>query len=228
MSAYALIVFDMAGTTVNEDNVVYKTIHEAFAEAGYEIKLEDVLRLGAGKEKLNAIRDILKHLPPETDYQDVTAAAIHADFRQRLKVAYQDLQVSSFPGSEAFLARLRKAGIKIALNTGYDRPTAEQLLQKMNWQAGHIYDVLVTADDVDNSRPAPDMILLAMNRTQVTSSAEVVKVGDSVIDIEEGKNAACGLTIGVTTGAQSRVQLTTADPDAIVDQLSEISALVGL
>lgn len=46
--------------------------------------------------------------------------------------------------------------------------------------------------------------------------------GDSTIDIEEGKNTGCGITVGVTTGAQTREQLATASPTLIVDNLAEI------
>ena len=55
-----MIVFDMAGTTVDEDNVVYKTLQTAINKEGFEFTLEQVLAEGAGKEKLEAIKSILK------------------------------------------------------------------------------------------------------------------------------------------------------------------------
>jgi beta-phosphoglucomutase-like phosphatase (HAD superfamily) len=55
-----MIVFDMAGTTVNENNVVYKTLRKSINEAGFDFTLDHVLAEGAGKEKFQAIRDILK------------------------------------------------------------------------------------------------------------------------------------------------------------------------
>ena len=50
-----MVVFDMAGTTVNEDNVVYKTLQQVINNAGYDFTLKQVLAEGAGKEKLQAI-----------------------------------------------------------------------------------------------------------------------------------------------------------------------------
>ena len=50
----------------------------------------------------------------------------------------------------------------------------------------------------------------------------MVKIGDSCIDIEEGKNAGCLLNIGITTGAQTEIQLMEAKPDYIVHSLTEI------
>ena len=55
-----MVVFDMAGTTVDEDNVVYKTLQQVINNAGYSFTLNQVLAVGAGKEKLQAIKDILK------------------------------------------------------------------------------------------------------------------------------------------------------------------------
>ena len=55
-----MVVLDMAGTSVDEDNVVYKTLQQVINEAGHNFTLDEVLAEGAGKEKLQAIKDILK------------------------------------------------------------------------------------------------------------------------------------------------------------------------
>jgi phosphonatase-like hydrolase len=223
MKAPKLFVFDMAGTTVNENNLVYKTLYRAFLFAGFtDLELEDVLEYGAGKEKLQATRDILATVFPDAPDQRGTAERIHAHFRKSLVEAYATSPVNAFPGSEDFMAKLRAAGIKIALNTGYDRPTAQLLLGKMGWSAGVEYDVLVTATDVDRGRPYPDMIHLAMEQTGITDPALVAKVGDSAIDILEGKKAGCCFTAGITTGAQTEDQLWRAKPDAVVDELGAL------
>jgi beta-phosphoglucomutase-like phosphatase (HAD superfamily) len=62
-----LLVFDMAGTVVNEDNVVYKTLQKAINKYGYELDLNFVLEHGAGKEKHQAIKDILL----QADYDEI-------------------------------------------------------------------------------------------------------------------------------------------------------------
>ncbi|MEL4881718.1 hypothetical protein AAEH85_22465, partial [Shewanella algae] len=49
----------MAGTTIDEDNVVYKTLHQSILEVNIDVTLENVLLHGAGKEKKEAIKDIL-------------------------------------------------------------------------------------------------------------------------------------------------------------------------
>ena len=92
--------------------------------------------------------------------------------------------------------------------------------------SGEQIDGLITASDVVNGRPAPDMILLAMQNMGITDPSLVIKVGDSVIDIEEGKNAKCGLSIGITTGAQDSALLELAKPNYIVSSLHELISLI--
>ena len=115
----------------------------------------------------------------------------------------------------------------MVLNTGYDRSTAEKLIDKIGWSIGGNIDGLVTASDVSKGRPGPEMIQLAMKRTGVANAEAVVKIGDSQIDIVEGKNAECGLTFGITAGAQTEAMLRVASPSYVVQSLSEFLALIS-
>lgn len=220
-----MIVFDMAGTTVNEDNLVYRTLQETIQAAGYPVTFKEVLELGAGKEKLNAIADILAKISPELIKNDL-AKTLHTNFLARLETAYDNANVSAFDSCEPLFDELRTRGIKIVLNTGYNRKTANQLLEMIGWEVGNQIDLSVTADEVENSRPHPDMILLAMKKMGIKDAASVAKVGDSIIDIEEGQAAGCGLTVGITTGAHTEEQLLSAKPDHVIDSLEELIELL--
>jgi phosphonatase-like hydrolase len=113
------------------------------------------------------------------------------------------------------------------LNTGYTRETAQSLVDKLGWEKGKEFDLMVTATDVDKSRPSPDMIFFAMKQFDITDASTVVKVGDSIIDVEEGRNAGCGLNIGVTTGAHTYEQLQSANPEHIINNLMELLPLLS-
>ncbi len=208
----------MAGTTVDEGNVVYKTLLATLRDAGYVLDLDLVLAEGAGKEKRQAIIDILDRLGGDPKGAD----RLYIRFRDKLKIAYRDLEVKPFAGAADLIGRLRRRGVSVGLNTGYDRATAERLLDKMAWRAGEHYDFLATADDVPAGRPAPDMIHRLMEMADVELPHFVAKAGDSAVDIEEGRRADCGLTVGVTTGAQSREQLVAAGADLVVDDLASL------
>jgi len=217
-----MFVFDMAGTVVDEGNVVYKTLHRAVEEAGYEVSWEEVLLQGAGKEKLQALKAILA----DREQDPAVLEGIFDRFQILLKEAYANLEVLPQPGADIIFAWLRARGIRVVLNTGYNRATALDLLQKLGWEEGRNIDLLVTADQVPAARPEPDMILRAMEHFGIQDARAVAKIGDSIIDIEEGRNAGCGWVLGITTGAHTWEQLSQARPDAILDRLDEIRVLV--
>ena len=70
------------------------------------------------------------------------------------------------------------------------------------------------------------MIQTLMERSGVEDPNEVVKVGDTEVDINEGRNAGCALVVAVTTGAFTREQLNACHPDHIIDDLSQLPALI--
>lgn len=219
-----LVVFDMAGTTVDERNVVYKTVQGVINDAGYDFSLDQVLEHGAGKEKKQAIRDVLAL--DGKDHSEEEVSEIFANFKPRLAAEYAQLDVAEQPGASKVFAKLREADIKVVLNTGYDRKTAESLVSRIGWEVGKDIDSLVTASDVENGRPEPDMIHKAMADTGVETASQVAKIGDSQIDIHEGQNAGCGMTFGVTTGSQTAELLKAANPTHVVDSLSEMLDVV--
>lgn len=222
MKKIELAVFDMAGTTVNEDNVVYKTVRAALEKYGVDASLETVLTFGAGKEKFKAISDILM----ESNNSSIDPNAVFKDFKVMLEEAYVNLSVDTYDGVEDLFKTLKSKEVKVVLNTGYDRKTAETLLNKLGWIPGEQVDALITADDVVKGRPSSEMINKAMDMFGIADSQKVLKAGDSVIDIEEGKNANCGWTVGVLTGAQNREQLETAQPTIILDSLADLAEIL--
>ncbi|WP_352308981.1 phosphonatase-like hydrolase [Psychrobacter sp. W2-37-MNA-CIBAN-0211] len=228
-----LCVFDMAGTTVDEGNLVYKTVRNAINEvlmragkSDKQVSLELCLEYGAGKEKRNAIRDILNMLDlSDADIESLTDTAFAA-FKVNLATAYSKDTLFEFEGMSELFEQLKASGRHVVLNTGYDAKTANKILTILGWSVGDQVDALITADDVDNGRPGPDMITLAMKQFNVDNSQQVLKAGDSGIDIEEGQNAECGLVLGVLSGAQNEQQLVKYSPDAILDKLTDLKALI--
>lgn len=219
-----MVVFDMAGTTVDENNLVYKTLRKSINLAGFNFSLDSVLEQGAGKEKKQAIRDVLLTFANVED--ESLVERIYSEFIVSLTSAYEDAEIFPQPNALELFIELKKRNILAVLNTGYNRKTATYIINKLGWKIGVDFDALVTASDVPKNRPNPDMIEFAMNKFNIQDSSKVVKIGDSTIDIMEGKNAGCGLSIGITTGAHTAQQLLAANPDYVVDDLFELPSLL--
>jgi phosphonatase-like hydrolase len=219
-----MVVFDMAGTTVNEDNVVYKTLRKAINETGFDFSLDQVLAEGAGKEKLQAIKSVLAVYGNVVD--DELSQAIYEQFIQQLATAYDTMDILPQDNAAEVMEALKSRHILVVLNTGYNAATAASLIEKLGWTKGDQFDALVTASDVTRNRPEPDMILVAMEQFGITDPSQVIKVGDSTIDVEEGRNAGCEINIGITTGAHTREQLETVQPSFIIENLVELLPIV--
>lgn len=218
-----LVIFDMAGTVINENNMVYKTIQQAINSFGYDVILDVVLEHSGGKEKRQAIKDTL--INSDLVYSEETIDDIHLKFKELLSDAYLNGDISFFPEVQMVIMTLRAQNIKVAFNTGYSRAVLDVLVDKIPIHIPQDADMIVCADDVANQRPFPDMIEMICE-SLVVKPEHSIKVGDSTIDIEEGKNAGVKYTIGITTGAHTRAQLQSANPDFIIDNLSDVLEII--
>lgn len=216
-----LVVFDMAGTTVNENQLVYKTLQKAIRDVGVEVSLEEIIKFGAGKAKDQAVRDILNGIKGDS-VPNSLSDEVFQNFRSLLEKAYDKADISPQPGAESTFTQLQELGIKVALNTGYPRKIADQLLTKLGWKDNPLIDFTITSDEVEKGRPFPFMIQKAMDHFNISDSQEVAKIGDSLVDIEEGRNAGCGKVFSITTGAYSAEKLKAKHPDAVLDHLEEL------
>jgi phosphonatase-like hydrolase len=223
-----LVVFDMAGTTVHDGDAVNASLRATLAAWGVEADPAAVNAV-MGLPKPEALRLLLEQfgrprgVPPSAD----RLPALHEDFTSRMRNYYAtDPAVREVPGATAAFAALRRAGIKVALNTGFFRPIADVLLTRLGWHPPAVIDADVTSDEVPRGRPHPDMIRYLMTRLGIQDPRRVAKVGDTRADLEEGANAGCGLVIGVTTGSFSRGQLQAYPHSYIVGSVAEVPALL--
>lgn len=230
MGKFDLIVFDMAGTTVLDKGNVADAFIGAFREQGITIPRNEVKKV-MGWRKIDAITRLLKQFAPDrSEAPDAEALihSIHDSFIKAMIAFYaNDAELSAQPHAEELFHRLKEEGMQIALNTGFTRSITNTILDRLNWQEGKELDAVICSDEVPKGRPHPDMIRTLMDKLFISDPSRVVKVGDTEVDVEEGRNADCGLVISVTTGAYSRQQLEGAKPDYIIDSLAELPALMA-
>jgi phosphonatase-like hydrolase len=222
--AIELVVFDMAGTTVHDGDAVNRCFRAAVADAGMAVDAAAVNAV-MGLPKPEAIRRLVGSSP-----LGERVAAIHADFVERMRHHYAtDPEVREVPGAAATFARLRRAGIRVALNTGFSRDIAQTVIDRLGWGGeSPAIDASVASDEVPRGRPYPDMIRHLMQRCGVSDPARVAKVGDTPADLEEGNNAGCGLVVGVTGGSHTRAELARHPHTHLIASVADLPAVLGL
>lgn len=226
MSKYKLVVFDMAGTTVHDRGNVADAFIAAFADQGITVERAEVKKV-MGWRKKDAIRKLLEKYSPSS-LNDQAIDTIHDSFISKMVDFYRnDEEIKPLPFAEELFSQLRQNGIKVALNTGFTRTITDTILDRLKWQPGQQIDFVIASDEVNEGRPSPDMIKAIMKALSVNDPASIVKLGDTEVDVLEGRNAGCGLVISVTTGAYTREQLEAYHPDHIIDSLSQLSSLIS-
>ena len=224
--AIELVIFDMAGTTVNDEDGVNRSVRAALEHVGISVT-RDAVNQVMGIPKPIALTKLIEDSPkPELIAQ---LDAIHDDFVRRMIRFYQsDPSVHEIAGAGETFRKLRAAGIKVALDTGFTRNIVDVLLERLGWKGGGVLDATVTSDEVPRGRPHPDMIQKLMRDLGVGDASRVAKVGDTPSDLEEGQAAGCGMVIGVTQGSHTAEQLKPHKHTHLVGTVVEVPALLGL
>ncbi len=221
-----LVVFDMAGTTVYDDDFVHRALQDALLHAGVDAKRDDINAV-MGRPKPLAIREFLKTQHEDPKALDDAVTEAHDDFIERMNRFYaSDPAVREIDGVSGLFAQLQDAGIKVGLDTGFSRSTADVIIDRLGWDDAGLLDASVTSDEVENGRPAPDMIYHLMEATGVDDVERVVKLGDAPSDLQEGDRAGCRLVIGVTKGSHARDELAPYPHTHLIDTVADLPELL--
>lgn len=253
-SRIQLVVFDWAGTIIDFGSCVpAATFVEVFKTHGVSVTTEEARRpMGTHK------RDHLLAMLGDPDIgarwrarhgRDWTSADVDVLYQEimPLQLARIDEHDTLVPHLLECANWLRRQGIRIGGSTGYFHAAARKCLDAAARQ-GFTLDASFCGDDVKVGRPAPWMIYRVMETLDIYPPDCVLKIGDTLIDIEEGHNAGVwsvavtssssemGLTLEQyqelsATECQSRLaavsdKFRTAKPHAIIETLAEIPALV--
>lgn len=219
MTEIKLVIFDLAGTTVEDGGQVLNAFTAALAKHHIEVTPEEVQKVRGGSK-----REALLSFIPEGSERAATVERVYASFRECLAKQYQVDGIQPVPGSERVFGWLRARGIRVALNTGFDRDITRLLLTALTWGEG-IVDAVICGDDVRQGRPAPYLIFHAMEATGTTNVKQVVNVGDTVMDLQAGDHAGVRWNVGVLSGAHNRQQLERAAHTHLLASVAELADL---
>lgn len=217
-----LMVCDMAGTTVQEGGLVYQILQKSMQDGGLAVSDSDMHAWHGAKKEA-----VIEHFARQAGIPDheleckileiadvFTAAIDKAYFDEASSISHIDIDLSSY------FRHLKLAGIKIALDTGYPPNIQEGLVKRLGFDK--IVDSWISSYDVKFGRPYPYMIHQLMERLEIENVKRVAKVGDSCRDIEMGRNAGCGLVVGVLSGADTADELMAAGADIVVDVITSL------
>lgn len=250
------VIFDWAGTTVDYGCFApVRAFQEAFRHFGVEPTMDET-RAPMGMLKHDHIEAMLHMERIAGAWRDLHGAeptdadvdAVYAQFEPKL-LSILDQFAAPKPGVLDAVAALREAGIAIGSTTGYTDAMMTIVVPRAA-ELGYAPDYWISADSTGgHGRPYPYMIFRNLEALHVSDVRRAVKVGDTLSDIREGRNAGV-FTIGVTEGssqmalsqakfealspadqaaarAKARSAFVEAGADAVIDTMAELPALLS-
>ncbi|WP_166907138.1 phosphonatase-like hydrolase [Mycobacterium sp. DL440] len=220
-----LVVFDMAGTTVEDSGLVQQAFLMADEHAGLSrtpAEREDMLRYVTdtmGQSKI----EVFRHLSGgnEERAQDANKA-----FETGYARLVSEGRCTQIPGAAEVIGGLRARGVKTALTTGFAHETQQAIIDTLGW--GDLADVVLCPGDGLRGRPFPDMALAALIRAGAESVRQMVVVGDTASDVLSGVRAGALAVVGVRTGAHNDEQLLAAGATHVIDSVADLPALLDI
>ena len=212
------VLFDMDGTLLDTAKDFYDIVQSMRVERGLTPLVSD----SALREHVSRGAQAMVAYAFSLELDDPKLVPLRDDFLARYDVQHAQF-TEPFPGVLALLGRLERANIRWGVATNKPLRFAQPIMNALHLSSRSA--VLLCPDHVENSKPAPDMLLAACTELQL-DPRQVLYVGDDKRDIDAGR-AANMHTVAVRYG-----YIVPGDnpsnwgADAVVDDIAEIDALL--
>ena len=214
MTKIKAVIFDWAGTTIDYGCFApVKALKDGFSSIGVQITNETA-RKPMGLPKMEHVRAIAAMVPELLSEEQTLRAyesfegSLFADIENHCEIKEYVMEA---------VEELRRRNIATGSTTGYTTAMMERVMLSA---AAHGYcpDFCVTPEQASKGRPYPYMIWENMKHFGIVDPREVVKVGDTAADIDEGKNASCwtaGVIMGSSKMGLTREEVKLLSPDEL-------------
>jgi len=215
MTELVAVVFDVDGTLIDTNYLHAVTWWEAFRQYGHHVPMARIHRtIGMGSDKL------LDHLLPGDRDRSVD---------DELRAAHTALYAPYWPRLRAFdrAADLLRAcahrGLRVVLASSASEREMRALRDALN--ADDVITAATSATDAQESKPAPDILQIALERAEVGSESAVF-VGDTIWDVQACKEAGLAC-IALLTGGVGRDELREAGAAEIYESPAELLTMLA-
>ena len=208
-------LFDVDGTLVDTNYLHAVTWWEAFAQAGHVVPMAEIHRaIGMGSGLM--LDKLLAQDRDTGEDADIRAAhsALYATYRSRLR---------PLPGAAELLRACKRQGLAVVLASSADEPEFNMLRAVLD--AEDAIDAATFSGDVEASKPAPDLVQVALDKAGVPAG-EAVFTGDTVWDVQACQKAGVPC-IGLLSGGISRDELTSAGAAEVYPGPGDLLASLG-
>ena len=210
------ILFDIDGTLVDSNDLHVLAWEEAFASIGERFDRQVIHdQIGKGTDML--VPTLLPDL--DENAQEELGEAHGSVFKSKFLE-----QVTPFPHAHDLLAYAHGRGQRVVLASSASAAELEHYLGLLD--AHDLIDATTSSDDVENTKPAPDIFAVALGKLGGIDAGEVIVVGDTPYDVEAARK--CGITaVALRSGKFSDEALRDAGAIEIYDDVAALLADYG-
>ena len=203
-----VVILDIDGTLMDTNYLHIEAWEQAFEEVGERLPRSRIHRqVGKGSDKL--IPEFV-----EDGEAGERVSELHGEFYAKLQDRGHPL-----PGAKELIASLVDGGYEVWFATSAKPEELEHHMEEL--EAESKVAGVVSSEEVEETKPAPDIFELALKRAG-SSPEEAVAVGDSVWDLESAKEAGVMTVAVMTGGAFSRAELEEAGAYAVYEDCAEL------
>ena len=213
---YKVVMLDFDGTTACTVPAIYHAAKRMLGLHGYEVEKEVVY-----KNFALALPFAFRCFSGDESIDDATIEQMIVEYNTIYKEESEKL-VELFDGVTETLDHLTKAGVKVVITSNNVKPVLRRLTTNLG--IAKYIDDIVSVEDVENVKPAPDIALEVLRRYNISGEESLV-VGDATLDMDMGREAGCHLC-GVSFGSHTPEMLRERGARYIIDHFSEIEKIV--
>ena len=207
------ILFDIDGTLVDSNDAHILAWERAFVEAGHSFDRQTIHdQIGKGTDML-----VPTLLPDSDEAEQVALGEAHG----RIFQADYLHGVRPFPGARDLIARVHADGRRVVLASSASKAELDHYLELIDVR--DLVDASTSADDVERTKPAPDIFATALQSVAPLPPQAAIVLGDTPYDMEAARE--CGIpAIGLRSGGFSDAALSGAGALAIYDDVAALLA----
>ncbi len=208
------IIFDLDGTLLDTNAAHVEAWRRSFLAHDHVIPADRIApEIGKGGDKL--VPAILGKSADEKE-GDSLRDRTEEEF---LKIAAEE-RFTIYPGAEDLLALLRRKGLRLALATSAAERSLKAMMENVGLDQDELFDVVVNAKDIEESKPAPDVIHVTLQKLGL-APGQCAMIGDTPYDAVACRRA--GVTcIGLRTGVHSAGALLGAGARLVYSDIAEL------
>lgn len=205
------VLFDIDGTLVDSNDEHVAAWQAVFREAGAQFTDQQIHeQIGKGTDML------VPALLPDADAALISKMGeAHGE---TFKSRYLD-NVAPFPDARALIVKVAESGRQVVLASSASAGERDHYLDLLDIR--ELVALSTTSDDVQKTKPAPDIFSVALHKLAPLTAGEVIVVGDTPYDMEAA--AKCGIgAIGVRSGKFGDEALISAGALALYDDVAAL------